>query len=410
MTESLQKKTVLPSEIKLVFLILLSDTIAIGMTIPVLPALVNDVVGGNTAFAARMVGWIVGTWAFVNFLCSPMIGALSDLFGRRKIIAASTLGTAIDYVLVFFAPSIIWLFIARVASGATNAVFVTVNAYIADVTDLRARAARFGQASAMFSLGMIIGPITGGIIGEFDPRFAFLIAALLSTLNSVLAWKCLPDRHVASPASGTKFSLSPLRFISIYRKSVGLSVLGVVFIFFHLSQQAQFSATVPYLTFQFGWSPAEIAAAAVAIGLSAALVQLKLVGPVIQRIGEKCTILLGLLAGIGAHLVFAFSTVGSVFLIGILPFAFVGLVGPAMQGLMSREVGATQQGQLQGANASLVAAATMVAAPLYMETYAFASSTSLGWVPVGLLYVLAALFLTSAILVLLRLKVNEIQD
>lgn len=380
------------------------DMIALGITVPVLPGLIKQLVHEQVDVAARYLGWIAAAWAGVNFIASPILGRLSDRYGRRPIMIASMLGTAVDYIVMALAPSVAILFLARIVSAATSASVITANACIADVTPPERRAARFGLVQASIGIGLIGGPILGGVLGDVDLRLPFYFAGGLCLLNGLFGFFALPESLAPGRRDRTRPLLaSPLSSMRIYAASPALTVLAGVMLLFHVARQAGITATVPFVAYKFGWSPGIIGVAAVVLGISGILVQALLVQRFVSRFGEFRSALIGLAAGTVGYLIYGFAPTGFIFMSGVLAYAFNGLVGPMAQAAITREVDPDRQGQLQGANASLIAIASVIGAPLFTEAFARAIGPWSSWAPSGLPYYLAAGLQFVAFLAMLRL-------
>jgi len=356
-----------------IFITVVLDMLALGMIIPVLPTLIVDFVGGDTGRAAQIIGVFGAVWALMQFLFSPVLGALSDRFGRRRVILLSNLGLGLDYVLMALAPSLGWLFVGRLISGITAASFGTASAYIADVTAPEKRAGAYGLLGAAFGLGFVLGPAFGGLSGAVDPRLPFWIAGGLSLLNACYGLFVLPE-SLAPQHRSPRFSwkrANPMGAFKLLRSQPQL--LGLAFTNFvsTLAHVVLSSTFVLYAAFRYGWDQRAIGLTLAGVGVCSAIVQGGLVRPVVARIGERRALILGLLAGAAGFAIFGFAENGAVFLLGIPVMALWGFTGPSLQGLMTRRIGASQQGQLQGAGSSLNGIAQMIGPPLYSSTFAW---------------------------------------
>jgi MFS transporter, DHA1 family, tetracycline resistance protein len=386
-----------------VFVTVLLDMLALGMIIPVLPKLVVDFLGGDTARAAQIFGVFGTAWALMQFVFSPVQGALSDRFGRRPLILMSNFGLGLDYVLMALAPSLIWLFVGRVISGITAASISTAYAYIADVTPGEKRAARFGLLGVAFGAGFVFGPALGGLAGNVSPRLPFWIAAALSLANALYGWLVLPES--LPPERRTRFSLrraNPLGALALLRSQPQLSGLATVNFLSNLSHASLPSISVLYMRYRYGWDERTVGFTMAGVGLCAMIVQGGLIGRTVRRFGERTTLIMGLGFGVAGFAVFAFAPTGVLFWSGIPLLSLWGFASPSALGLMSRRVSGSEQGQLQGANASLMGVANMLGPGLFTQVFALFIGTGGVWHLPGAAFLLAAALLVAAAAVALR--------
>ena len=380
-----------------IFATVLLDMLSLGVIIPVLPKLVVDFMGGDTEAAAKVFGVFGTAWALMQFVFSPVQGALSDRFGRRAVILVSNLGIGLDYVLMALAPSIRWLFVGRVISGITAASISTAYAYVADVTPPDKRAARFGLLGAAFGAGFVFGPALGGLAGSISPRLPFWIAAGLSLANAAYGLFVLPESLPrANRAAFAWQRANPLGALALLRSHAELFGLAGVNFLDNLAHAVLPSVSVLYMSYRYGWNERDVGLTLAGVGVASVIVQGAIVGPVTARVGERASLLLGLAFGIAGFAVFAMAQTGAVFWIGIPLLAMWGLASPALQALMSRLVGATEQGRLQGANASIAGIANLVGPGLFTQTFAFAIGAGRSWNMPGAAFLLSALLLVAA--------------
>jgi len=337
-----------------IFVTVMLDMMALGVMIPVLPKLVIEFEHGDTVSAAVMFGLFGTVWAAMQFLFMPLMGNLSDRFGRRPVVLLSNLGLGLDYLLMALAPSLSWLFVGRALSGIVSASFATASAYIADITPPEKRAARFGMLGAAFGVGFIIGPAFGGLLGSIDLRLPFWVAAGLSLLNALYGFFILPESLPAksrAPFSWRKANpFGALKFLG--NRSTLLALAAASFLS-RLAHDSLSSTYVLYVDYRYGWNETAVGLSLALVGICSMIVQGGLVGPSVARLGERRVLLAGLLFGVVGFLVQALAPTGALFLIGIPFIALYGLASPALQALMSKRVGADAQGQLQGAVQSL---------------------------------------------------------
>ena len=376
-----------------VFITVLLDMLALGIVIPVLPKLVLDFLAGDTARAAEIYGVFGTVFALMQFLLSPLHGALSDRFGRRPLILISNFGLALDYVLMALAPNLWWLFVGRVVSGITAASISVSYAYVADVTPPAQRAARFGMLGVAFGAGFVLGPALGGLAGAIDPRLPFWIAGVLSLANTLYGVLVLPES--LPPERRAPFSwrrANPVGSFSLLRSRPQLVGLAGVNFLGHLAHASLPNIGVLYMMYRYGWDERTVGFTMAGVGVCAMLVQGALIGPTVVRFGERVALRAGLFFGVAGFAVFGLAATGPVFWAGIPLLALWGLASPAALGLMSHMVGPTEQGQLQGANASIMGVANLVGPGLFAQILAF-SIASERWHMPGAAFLLAALIL-----------------
>jgi MFS transporter, DHA1 family, tetracycline resistance protein len=386
-----------------VFITVLLDMLAIGIIVPVLPKLVVDFVGGDAAEGARVYGLFGTAWALMQFFFSPVQGALSDRFGRRPVILLSNVGVGLDYIVMALAPSLAWLFLGRVISGITAASISTSYAYVADVTPPELRAARFGLLGAGFGVGFVLGPALGGLTGAIDPRLPFWIAAGLSLANALYGFFVLPES--LPPERRAPFAwrhANPIGALALLRSQAQLVALASVNFLGNLAHAALPSISVLYMMYRYGWDARAVGLTMAGVGVAAIVVQSTIVGPAVKQFGERKALIVGLGFGVAGFTVFALAPTGPIFWLGIPLMALWGLANPSAQGLMSARIPPHEQGQLQGANASLMGVANLIGPGLFTLTFAFAIGTAGGWGVPGAAFLVAAALLGCAMVVALR--------
>jgi DHA1 family tetracycline resistance protein-like MFS transporter len=380
-----------------IFATVLLDMLAVGIIIPVLPKLVFDFLGGNAAETAKILGIFGTAWALMQFFFSPLQGALSDSFGRRLMILLSNFGVGLDYVLMALAPTLGWLFVGRVISGITAASISTAYAYVADVTPPDKRAARFGLLGAAFGAGFVLGPALGGLAGTISPRLPFWVAAGLSLANASYGLVILPESLPA--ARRTRFAwrrANPFGALALLRSHAMLFRLAIINFLGNLAHAVLPSIGVLYMMYRYGWNESIVGLTLAAVGAASIIVQGLVVGPVTRWVGERAALMLGLVFGVGGFLIFALAPNGLIFWLAIPVMALWGLEGPACMALMSRLVGASEQGQLQGANASVTGIANLFGPGLFTLTFAFAIGGGREFNLPGAPFLIASLLLAAA--------------
>lgn len=390
-----------------IFLTLMLDVLAMGIIIPVLPKLIEGFMAGQQADAVRTGSLLGLVWAIMQFVFTPILGALSDRYGRRPVLLVSMTGLGLDYILMALAPSLTWLFIGRALSGATAASFSTANAYVADITPPERRAAAFGMMGAAFGIGFVVGPLLGGITGSIDPRLPFWIAAGLSLLNALYGYLILPEslppeRRARSFSLKMANPIGALSFLSASPLLFGLAAAQFLYMLSHSVHPAVFNW---FVTYRYDWNEMMISYALAAVGVANVIVQGGLTGRVVRRLGERQSALLGLTCGIIGFLVYAFAPTGDWIWLAIPIAALWGFYSPAAQSLLSQRVSPAEQGRLQGALASLNGVSFMMAPILYPQVFAAALDARSAWGDwpiLGAPFFVAAVLLTGALLLVER--------
>jgi DHA1 family tetracycline resistance protein-like MFS transporter len=393
-----------------VFVTVLLDMFAIGMIIPVLPRLVEDFMGGDTARAATIYGIFGTAWALMQFLFMPVLGSLSDRIGRRPIILLSNFGLGLDYILMAVAPSVGWLFVGRVISGITAASVSTAGAYIADVTPPEQRAAKFGLLGAAFGAGFVIGPALGGVLGDISPRLPFWVAAGLSLTNGLYGLFVLPES--LPPERRAAFSwrkANPVGALKLLRSHPELWGFAWVTFFSNLAHAALPSTAVLYMGYRYNWDVKAVSLLLAGVGVCQIVVNAVLVRPVVKTLGERHTILVALVAGTLGFTIQAMAANGAFYAVGIVVMSLWGLLNPALQGLMTRLVSPAEQGRLQGANGSVLGVATLIGPLLFTQTFATFIGAHRDLHLPGAPFLLSAVLLVSALAVALRVMSTSLQ-
>jgi len=348
-----------------VLITLFIDILGMGLVIPILPRLVQSLLGGAPGDASFIYGLLLSIYAVMQFLCAPLLGALSDRFGRRPIILLALAGLGVDYVMLSVAPTIGWLVVGRVIAGVLGATFAPAGAYIADVSPPEKRAANFGLIGVAFGLGFIIGPALGGLLGQSNLRLPFMVCAGLTLCNFLFGLLVMPEslrpenRRAVNWAQANP--VGALRAVWRYRS---VAAVLPVFVAAQLAQQGLQSVWVPYTTYRFNWSVTDVGISLAVVGLLFALSQGALVRPCVARFGELRTLMVSLVVAVIGMLLFGLASQGwMMYAFTALYCLGLGLLNPSAQGLMSRSVPANEQGLLQGAMASVMTG-TAIIAPL----------------------------------------------
>lgn len=382
-----------------IFITLLLDILALGIIIPVLPRIVSGFLGGDTGRAAQVLGLFGTLWALMQFVFSPVIGALSDRFGRRRVILLSNVGLGLDYILMALAPSLGWLFAGRIISGITAASISTANAYIADVTPPDKRAGSYGLLGAAFGVGFVLGPALGGLLGQVNVHLPFWVAAALSLTNALYGLFVLPESLPPERRKAFQWkSANPVGAVRFLRSNPEALALASVHFLSNFAHIALPNVYVLYAGYRFGWDERMVGLTMACSGVCMLVVQGALVRPVVKRLGERRALLLGLMFGALGFAIYGLAPTGPVMVcLGFPVMALWGLTGPAVQGLMSRRVHPSEQGQLQGALSSLVGIGGMVGPSVYTQVFAHAIDPQGGWHLPGAPFLLSTLLLGGAL-------------
>jgi MFS transporter, DHA1 family, tetracycline resistance protein len=358
---------------KAIFFILVTvliDVIGIGIIIPIMPSLYQELTGGTVSEASQYSAYLVFIYALMQFIFSPIIGGLSDQYGRRPVLLMSLFGFGMDFIFLALAPSIGWLFVGRIISGIAGASFTTANAYIADITEPEKRAQSFGMIGAAFGLGFIIGPSLGGILGEYGTRIPFWVSAGLALLNWLYGYFILPESLLLE--NRRKFDIkraNPIGSLMNLKKYPYVLALVLSLFLVNVSNFATQGTWSFYGIEKFSWSKLEVGLSLGFVGLMVAIVQGGLIRVIIPKLGQERSLFLGLAINALGLAAFAFASSSWMMYAIMVPFAVGGLAGPAFQGIISNQVGKNEQGELQGGLTSLMSIAAIVGQPLMLGLF-----------------------------------------
>jgi DHA1 family tetracycline resistance protein-like MFS transporter len=379
-----------------IFLTVLIDSIGFGVTIPVMPELIVALEGGTAAEAALMGGWLLAVFAVMQIIFGPLMGNLSDRFGRRPVLLLSLAAFGIDYALMAFAPSLAWLFVGRIAAGIAGAIYGPANAYIADITPPEGRAKAFGMIGAAFGIGFILGPALGGLLAEFGPRAPFLAAAALALLNVVYGYFVLPESLPPEKRRAFQFKrANPFGALMSLTKLPVVGWLALAFLVWMIAGQVYPATWSFFAAIQFGWSAGDIGLSLAFVGGTMILVQVFVIERAVKLLGERGALLVGLGSAMLGYLGCAFATEGWMVYPVFLVSALSGLGYPSLNALISNRTPENAQGELQGALAALTSISEIAgplamtgmlsffsspAAPVYFPGAAFLLATALTFV------------------------------
>lgn len=381
-----------------IFATLLIDVTGLGIIIPVFPTLIQELTGGSLSEASEYGGWLLFSFAIMQFLFAPVLGNLSDQYGRRPVLLLSLFGFALDYLLLAFAPTIVWLFIGRIIAGIMGASITTATAYIADISTPEKRAQNFGMVGAAFGLGFIIGPVIGGLLGEYGSRIPFLAAAGLTFVNFLYGYFILPESLAKSDRR--KFDIrraNPFGSLKLLRTYPIISGMVISLLLIYVASHAVQSTWSFFTMEQFRWSEAQVGYSLGFVGLLVAIVQGGLIRVINPKLGAKNSVLVGMVLYVIGLAFFAFASSGWMMYAALIPYCLGGISGPAIQGILSGQVPANEQGELQGALTSLVSL-TSIIGPVMMTTI-FATFTAKD----APIYFPGAAFLTASVLAVFSL-------
>ncbi len=376
-----------------IFITLLIDVTGLGIIIPVFPQLIEGLIRGNLSEASRWGGLLTFSYALMQFLCAPIVGGLSDRFGRRPVLLASLFGFGIDYIFQGFAPTIGWLFVGRVLAGVTGASFTTASAYIADVSTPEKRAQNFGLVGAAFGAGFILGPALGGFLGSYGARVPFFVAAGFSLVNCLYGYFVLPES--LAPENRRPFDwkrANPVGSLAQLRRYPVILSLTASLVCIYIAGHATQSVWTFFTMEKFKWNETAVGLSLAFVGLSVGIVQGGLTRILIPKLGQNRAVYVGLALYAIGFLLFAFASRGWMMYAFMVPYALGGIAGPSLQGIISSQVPPNEQGELQGALTSLISV-TSIIGPLLM-TGLFSYFTS----PKAPVYFPGAAFLMGAVL------------
>jgi DHA1 family tetracycline resistance protein-like MFS transporter len=376
-----------------IFITLLVDCIGIGIMLPVLPDLLKQLTHGSTSDAARYGGWLTFAYASMQFFCAPIIGGLSDKYGRRPVLLASLLGLGVDYLVISWAPTLAWLFAGRIISGIFGASFTTASAYIADISEPEKRAQNFGMIGAAFGLGFIIGPLAGSFFSQWGLRAPFIAAAAFSLLNAAYGFFILPEslkKENRRPFDWKR--ANPMGTLKNLQRYPALSGLFLSIFLLYIAGHAAQSTWTFYTIEKFHWNVQWVGYSLAFVGLMIALVQGGLIRIVIPKIGQKNSVYVGLVLYIVGFVLFAFATKSWMMFAFMIPYGLGGIAGPALQGIMSSQVPANEQGELQGGLTSMMSVTSIIGPLLMTNLFAHYTAKATG------IYFPGAPFLMGAVL------------
>ena len=389
-----------------IFITLLIDIIGLGIIIPVMPALLQELSGATVSEASQYGGWMLFAYAAMQFVCAPIIGGLSDRYGRRPVLLASLFGFGVDYIFLAFAPTIGWLFVGRIIAGMMGASFTTAGAYIADVSTPETRAQNFGIMGAAFGLGFIIGPMLGGFLGTLGPRVPFMVSACLSLANWLYGFFILPESLKLENRRKFEWSrANPVGSLLNLKKYPVILGLVTSLVLVYISAHAVQSNWAFYTIEKFSWDSKTIGLSLAVVGLVFAVVNGGLIRLIIPRLGNERTVYVGLGFNAAGFVLYALATQSWMMFAVTVVYCLGGIAGPALQGIISTQVPANAQGELQGALTSLMSLTSIIGPPLMTNTfYFFTNKNAAMYLPGAPMLLGAVLTITATLLARASLK------
>jgi DHA1 family tetracycline resistance protein-like MFS transporter len=380
-----------------IFFTITLDMLALGMIAPVLPRLIASFMPGNTSAAAQMLGLFATVFAVMQFFFSPVLGSLSDRYGRRPVVLLSNFGLGLDYLLMAWAPALGWLFLGRVISGLTASSVPTGMAYMTDVTPPEKRASAFGLVGAAFGMGFVLGPALGGVLGSVNPRLPFLVAGVLSLLNGMYGIFVLPESLSREHRSAFSWKrANPVGSLRMLRNNKVLFGLSAVLVLGYLAQQSLQNVYVLMADYRYGWSDRSVGLSLALVGIIQGAFSTGLVKPVVKRLGERGALTFGLIGGTLGYVMIGLSKTGALMLCGIPVLNLMAVAWPSAQSIMSRQVKPSEQGQMQGGVQSLRGLAAIFGPVMF--TFIFSRTFGAGaavQAPGAAFYLAAALLVVS---------------
>jgi DHA1 family tetracycline resistance protein-like MFS transporter len=386
-----------------IFLTLVIDVTGMGIIIPVIPSLIKELLHGSLSEAAIYGGLLTFSFATMQFLFSPLLGNLSDRFGRRPVLLCALFGFSLDYLILAFAPTIAWLFVGRLLAGIMGASFSTATAYIADITPPEKRAQNFGMIGVAFGVGFIIGPLMGGVLGQFGSRIPFFAAAGLAMLNWLYGFFILPES--LAPENRRPFSwkrANPWGSLMQLRKYPVIIGLVASFLCINIASHAVQSTWTFFTMEKFHWTLGMVGYSLAFVGLIVAIVQGGLIRVINPKLGQKRSVYFGLiLFGVGL-LLFAFASQGWMMYAFLIPYCLGGIAGPALQSIISGQVPANEQGELQGGLTSLLSLTSIIGPLLMTNLFAYFTKSGAPFYFPGAPFVMGALLIAVGILLAMK--------
>ena len=390
-------------QLTFIFITILIDVIGLGIIIPVIPKLIQELSGQGLSEASQYGGWLMFSYAIMQFLFSPILGGLSDKFGRRPVLLISLFGLGIDYIFMAWAPSMSWLFLGRIIAGISGASFTTATAYIADISEPEKRAQNFGLVGAAFGLGFIIGPVVGGISAQWGARIPFMAASVLTLINFLYGYFFIPESLDSNNRRNFEWKrANPVSSLLNLKRYPAVSSLAACLMLMYIASHAVQSNWSYYTMLKFSWNEAMVGYSLGFVGVLVSLVQGGLIRIVIPKIGQVKSIYAGLAFYAIGLLLFAFASSSWMMYAFLIPYCLGGLAGPALQGYISNHVPANEQGELQGALTSLISLTSIIGPVLMNGLFAYFTSAKTPYYFPGAPFVLASMMILVSIVLAVK--------
>ena len=394
------KKSTKKAAIGFIFITLLIDITGWGIILPVVPTLIKELIDGDISQAAAYGGWLGFAYAFTQFVCSPIVGNLSDRYGRRPIILISLFGFAIDYIFLALAPSIVWLFVGRVIAGITGASMSTASAYIADISTDEDRAKNFGMIGAAFGLGFVIGPVLGGLLGHYGARVPFYVAAILCLFNFLYGYFILPESLDKDKRREFNWKrANPIGSFKFLGRHPEISGIIFAMLLTYIGLHAVQSNWHFFTMYEFGWDGRMVGISLGLLGLLLGLVQAFLIRWTMPRFGEEKNIYYGLFFYAFGLMLFAFAGQGWMMFVFLIPYSLGGMCGPALQSVITKNVPPNEQGELQGTLVSLVSATSIIGPPVMTGLFSYCTQDDAPFQFSGAPFLLASILLFTSLVI-----------
>jgi DHA1 family tetracycline resistance protein-like MFS transporter len=381
--------------ISFIFITLLIDVTGVGLIIPVVPGLIEQLIHGTISDASRYSGWLAFAYAIMQFLFAPLLGNLSDKYGRRPVLLLSLFGLGIDYIFLAMAPSIGWLFIGRLIAGFAGASFTTATAYIADISNPQNRAQNFGMVGAAFGLGFILGPVIGGLLGEYGVRVPFIVAACLSLVNCLYGYFVLPESLAVENRREFQWKrANPVGSLKQLQKYPAVGGLILSFFLIYLASNAVQSTWSFFGIKQFNWTPKTIGLSLGLVGLLVGAVQGGLIRIVNPWLGNKKSVYVGLALYAMGLFLFSIATQSWMMFLFLVPYCLGGVCGPALQSIISGQVPPNEQGELQGGLTSVMSLTNIIGPILMTSLFSYFTKPAAPVRFAGAAFFLGGIFMT----------------
>ncbi len=385
------------TSILFIFLTILIDVIGLAVIIPVMPKLIEELVGGDVSNASKYGAWLMLSYAIMQFLCAPIMGSLSDKYGRRPVLLISLLGMCFNYIIMIIAPTFAWLFIGRLLSGISGASITTANAYMADISAPEKRTQNFGLIGVAFGLGFIVGPLIGGLVAHISPRAPFVVSAIITFLNFLFGLIILPESlHKDNRRAFDWKRANPINSLLNLRKHPVISQLAISLFLIYLASYAVQSTWAYYTMYKFKWAEKEVGISLAVFGIILMLVQGLFIRWAVKNWGQVKSIFIGNIAYIVGLILFAFASQGWMMYVFTIPYCLGGISGPSLQGIMSSQTSPDRQGELQGALTGIMSLSAIMGPFLMLNLFHRFSGKAAVVEFAGAPYLVGALFMVIA--------------